>query len=208
MSDNIFARMRDRTTRAAERVAEQAVPAQPAAPAPIATAPSAPKAAKVKKSRRAEIINMPAAPRAPLRLPRLTSVGALAKLAAAGFIWWWGLGNTNAFINDLVAPATVGLIWAAGVQALLTALESDFFGGRRGSRIAQLALATDTLTNVVGVWVYIPNIPQTRIYQIISENVVTLPAQLDQGGPRFAVAVVAGVLIAWAPEALVKSASN
>jgi hypothetical protein len=207
VSESIFSRARDRVRRAAEQTTEPAPAAAAPEPAPVAVVEPAP-VKKPKKPKRADVIAIPAAPRVPLRLPRLTSVGALAKLGAAGFIWWWGLGNTSAFLSELLAPAVVGFSWAVGAQVLLTALEADFFGGRRGSRVAQLALAADTLTNVVGVWVYIPNIPRMRIYQIISEHVVTLPAQLDEGGPRFLVAVVAGVLIAWAPEALFKSASH
>ena len=205
MSDSIFDRMRDRTTRAAERVAEQRAPAEPE-PAPVARVEREARPKRAKKAR-AEVIDAPArASRAPMRLPRIGSIGGLAKLAGAAFIWWWGLGNTSAFLGEL-RGAEVALIWAAGVQALLTALESDFFGGRRGSRLAQIALAADTLTNVVGVWVYIPNIPQTGVYRILA-TVVPLPAALDAGAPRFVVAVVAGALIAWAPEALWKSASN
>lgn len=195
--------MFERMRRAAERVADQRTPIEVEEPKPIEHTTRSRRAKKAQ----VDVIDTPRASRAPLRLPRIGSVGALAKLAGAAFIWWWGLGNTNAFLGELLAPAEVGLVWAVGVQALLTALESDFYGGRRGSRIAQIALATDTLTNVVGVWVYIPNLPNLRIYQIISENVVSLPGTLE-GGPRFAVAVVAGVLIAWAPEALWKSASN
>lgn len=204
MSDSIFTRARDRVSRAAERAAQAApvVVEQRAEPAPVA------RAEKPKKAKRAEVIDAPRQAARPLRLPRLTSIGSLAKLAGAAFIWYWGLGNTQAFLSDLLAPTTVGLLWAAGVQALLTALESDFFGGRRGSRIALGALVLDTLTNVVGVWLYVPNLPNTRVYQILNSVFPALPDQFDSGAPRFVVAVVAGVLIAWAPEALWKSASS
>jgi hypothetical protein len=88
------------------------------------------------------------------------------------------------------------------IQAVLTAMESPIWQGRKVSWLTWGVLLMDTLVNAGGLWQWIKNLPETDLAAMINE---TLGVQVDIT-IALVIVLIIGAVLAYAPEAILRRA--
>lgn len=128
------------------------------------------------------------------------------KLAAI-IAWLLGAGTTYLFVSRVTPGAsTVATLIVAGIaQLLLTLAELPLFRlvrrhGGRVSAVPLTSLLADTLLNAAGIYPYTGRIQATDLGVMLSEVFHVQPAMDPTSA--FAIAFVAGLIVAGLPELL------
>ena len=132
---------------------------------------------------------------------RQTNVRKLTAL----IVWWGSVYTTLLFLVSLGTPvSSITVIFAAIIQASLTALESSVWRGRPDA-LAFLTLVFDALVNAAGIWSQVKRLPQTQLWAMLVD--VGAPQTLSMGA-LFVFAVAVGIVLAYAPEAIWNGGGN